>query len=200
MPYSSNKELPDSVKGVIPGEKGKSIFRNAFNSGFAQTDGDEERTFRIAWGALRNAGYRKNPEGKWEKVGKMDKVNISAEIISKNEDQQIIYGWASVIEVDGEQVVDSQNDIIKIDELTKAAHAFVSDARLAKTMHAGEGIGEIVESIVFAPDVQKSLGIDLGKVGWFIGMKVNDSDVWKRVKSGELAAFSIGGRGFREEV
>jgi hypothetical protein len=53
---------------------------------------------------------------------------------------------------------------------------------------------------VFAPEVQKALGVDLGKVGWFIGLKIEDVGVWKRVKSGELSAFSFGGRGVREPI
>ena len=48
--------------------------------------------------------------------------------------------------------------------------------------------------------MQKALGVDLGKVGWFIGLKIEDDGVWKRVKSGELAAFSFGGRGVREPI
>jgi len=39
-----------------------------------------------------------------------------------------------------------------------------------------------------------------GPTGWFIGMKITDDEVWKKVKAGEYQAFSIGGRGNRTEL
>lgn len=37
-------------------------------------------------------------------------------------------------------------------------------------------------------------------VGWWIGFRVTDDDVWEKVKSGEYSMFSIGGTAIREEV
>jgi hypothetical protein len=37
-------------------------------------------------------------------------------------------------------------------------------------------------------------------VGWWIGFKVLDQDVWEKVKSGEYPMFSIEGEAIREEV
>lgn len=110
-----------------------------------------------------------------------------------DEDQRIAYGWASVIEKDGEPLVDSHGHTIDETELVRAAHVFVSDARTGKVMHHGTKIAEVVDSIVMTRDVQKAMGVDLGVVGWFIGMQINDADIWKRVKDGELRSFSIGG-------
>ena len=58
-------------------------------------------------------------------------------------------------------------------------------------------VGEVVESIVFTQDLQKALGIDLGRVGWFIGMHVPDQAIWKQIRAGTMGAFSIGARGVR---
>ena len=114
-----------------------------------------------------------------------------------------VYGWASVITKAGEPVVDVQGDIIEPEELTKAAHAFITDARVGGIMH-WQGpdknpipIGHVVESMVFTNDVQKALGISLGFEGWWMGMKVTDDAVWKMVQDGRLRAFSIGGSGKR---
>jgi hypothetical protein len=62
-------------------------------------------------------------------------------------------------------------------------------------MHERADAGNVVESIVFTPDVQKSLGIELPDkaIGWFIGMHVPGNDEWAAVKSGKYPAFSIGG-------
>jgi len=36
--------------------------------------------------------------------------------------------------------------------------------------------------------------------GWWIGFQITDEDVWQKVVSGDLKAFSIGGRGKRDKV
>jgi len=64
MPYAKNSELPDSVKNVLPA-KAQEIFRKAFNAANAKYH-DEERAFKIAWGAVKNAGYKKKND-KWVK-------------------------------------------------------------------------------------------------------------------------------------
>jgi hypothetical protein len=130
----------------------------------------------------------------------MPQVNFSTTITKFNEELGVVYGWASVIKEGNEYVVDRQGDVIQEDELLKAAHDFVINERNAKVMHVGEVKGEIVESLIFTDDLQKALGIDLKKVGWFIGMKLNDKEVLKQVKSGELKAFSIGGKGIRQQI
>jgi hypothetical protein len=118
-----------------------------------------------------------------------------------NEDEQIVYGWASVITVKGEPVLDWQEDIIEPAELRKAAHDFMQEARHAGLLHVlKRQIGTVVESVVLTADVQKALGIDLGQEGWFIGVKVENKAVWKMIKDGELRAFSIGGHGERTPI
>jgi Putative phage serine protease XkdF len=125
---------------------------------------------------------------------------MSVPIAKVDDDQQMIWGWASVIEEGGAVVTDKHDDKIELTELSRAAHTFMKFYRVGGDMHDTMGTGEIVESIVFTPDVQKALGIDLKKVGWFIGYHVTDADVWKRVKSGDLKAFSFGGRARRVEA
>lgn len=111
---------------------------------------------------------------------------------------KVVAGWASVVtSADGKPFQDHQGDIISIDELRKAAHRFVSDARVAKAMHAGNPVGEVVESVVIDDAFAKSLGITDGKRGWWVVMKINDPEVQAQVRSGKLRAFSIGGKGRR---
>ena len=130
---------------------------------------------------------------------RVDIVAKGAPPLFKNEDLRVVYGWASVITEKGEQVIDLQDDKIAELTLVKAAHDYVTAARVAKLEHDGVAIGEIVESVVFTDDLQKALGIDLGRQGWFIGMKINDDAIWAAAKRGEFAAFSIGGFAAREE-
>lgn len=127
-----------------------------------------------------------------------DKFYSHGEILKVSDDEQrLVLGWASVIEEAGKSVVDSQGDVIDEDTLLKAAHGFILDARAGKLMHQGKRVGDVVESIVFTKDLQKALGIDLGKIGWLITYKVRDEELWKEVKAGKYPAFSIGGLGRR---
>ncbi len=119
------------------------------------------------------------------------------EILKVDHEERIVFGWASVISEKGKTVVDSQGDMIREDVLAKAARQFVLDERAGKVMHMGKRVADVVESIVFTEELQKILGIDLGKVGWFVAFKIRDEKVWKKVKSGELSMFSIGGTGVR---
>lgn len=66
MPYVSNKDLPDSIKNTLP-TGAQDIWRNAFNSAAKQTPGDEEKANKIAWGAVKNAGWSKGSGGNWVK-------------------------------------------------------------------------------------------------------------------------------------
>lgn len=121
---------------------------------------------------------------------------------ASNDDERLVFGWASVIEVGGVAVVDHQGDVVDEPDLQDAAIGFMVDARKGGFMHIKRDgvaikIGEVVESMVMTKAKQEALGIDLGKIGWLITMKVNDDDVWAAVKDGTLKAFSIGGRGVR---
>jgi hypothetical protein len=60
----------------------------------------------------------------------------------------------------------------------------------------------IVESFVATPEKLAAMGLpkDSAQTGWWIGMKVEDEDVWQRVKSGELKAFSLGGKARRVDM
>ena len=127
-------------------------------------------------------------------------VQIRGTVFKRDDEKQLVYGWASVIEKGGEQLIDLHGEVIEEEDLLKAAHKFMTDFREGKVMHKGEQVGEVVESIVFTKDIQEALGIDLGMVGWFIGYQVHDPSVWKKVKSGELPMFSIGGTAVREDA
>ena len=172
------------------------VFRAAFNSALEQY-GDEERAFATAWAAVRRAGYERGEDGRWHRVEKR------FEIAKINEDERLVFGWASVaVDVDGKLVVDRQDDVIPPEELEKAAYRAMEARFEAGEMHVRKGIGNIVESVVFTPQKLEAMGLekDALPVGWWIGVRVTDDEVWKAVKKGEYRAFSIHGKAIREEV
>ena len=68
-----------------------------------------------------------------------------------DDDQRIVYGWASVIKRDGALVDDHQGDVIEMEELEKAAHRYVQTARVGKAMHTGEQTADLIERFVVSP-------------------------------------------------
>ncbi|MFO7970093.1 MAG: ChaB family protein [Candidatus Izemoplasmatales bacterium] len=65
-PYQNIDQLPESVKKALP-IPAQIIFLKAFNSALKQGK-DEETAFKIAWQAVKNAGYYKPKDSdKWKK-------------------------------------------------------------------------------------------------------------------------------------
>lgn len=130
-------------------------------------------------------------------------VAIRLTIEKVNADEQIVYGWASVTKDKGVEVVDQQGDILEIDVLRKAVYEFMTTARDSGVMHMAQDDGQIiktgtiVDSLIVTADLAKVLGMDEGREGWLIGVKVDDPVIWKACKSGALRGFSIGGKAKR---
>lgn len=127
-------------------------------------------------------------------------IGISFEFTKSDAAGRFVRGWASVVRDGTGQVADSQGDMIDIDDIRKAAHRFISDARVAKAMHAGQQVGEVVESVIIDDEFAKAFGIADTRRGWWIGMEIHDSAIQKGVREGKLRAFSIGGRGRRRPL
>lgn len=124
---------------------------------------------------------------------------MTQQVIKVDEEQKIIYGWASVTTVDGEHIVDRQGDVIKTDTLHKAVNEFMEGFRVGKLMHEGEQVGQILHSFPVSKDIAEALGIETNMEGWIVGYKVYDDNLWEEVKLGKYAAFSIGGSAMKEE-
>ena len=115
----------------------------------------------------------------------------------------LAFGWASVsIRADGELIEDWQGDIIAPCELEEAAYEYVRLYGEGGEMHERGGVAVLIESVVFTDDNMAAMGIPTGTlpVGWWIGFKVLDEDVWEKVKDGTYKMFSIEGEAERVEV
>lgn len=119
------------------------------------------------------------------------------------EHQRLVFGWANVIEEGGQAVEDYQHDVISEAELEKAFYDFTEyagrGAGQADDMHDWTEGGPLVECMVFTKEKQKILGIDLGKVGAWVGFRVRP-DIFEKIKSGEYKSMSIGGSGVRVTI
>ena len=72
MPYQSNSDLPEQVKGNLPGHA-QDIYREAFNSAWDEYKdpkerrgdaGREETAHKVAWSAVKSK-YEKQ-DGEWQ--------------------------------------------------------------------------------------------------------------------------------------
>lgn len=125
------------------------------------------------------------------------------QIMKSDDEKMLAFGWASVsMRIDGEVIEDWQNDILEPEELEKAAYDYVLLYREGGEMHERGGAAVLIESVVFTEEKMQAMGIPAGTlpVGWWIGFKVTDSDVWEKVKDGTYPMFSIEGEAERVEV
>ncbi|MEH2960084.1 XkdF-like putative serine protease domain-containing protein [Candidatus Merdisoma sp. JLR.KK006] len=130
-------------------------------------------------------------------------VKSRFKIMKADDDKMLAFGWASVsMRVDGELIEDWQKDIVEPDELERAAYDFVELYREGGEMHERGGTAVLIESVVFTEEKLQAIGIPAGTlpIGWWIGFKVLDKDVWEKVKDGTYSMFSIEGEAQRIEV
>lgn len=124
--------------------------------------------------------------------------------IAKSDDEKMLaFGWANVsMRVDGELIEDWQGDIIEPEELEAAAYEYVRLYGDGGEMHERGGVAILIESVVFTEEKMQAMGIPAGTlpVGWWIGFKVTDEEVWQKVKDGTYPMFSIEGEAERVEA
>ncbi len=125
---------------------------------------------------------------------------LEYKVTKVDEEQRVVFGWFSIVEEDGQAVIDKHGDIIPVEDIEKAVYDFVENSRMAGEMHVNMGVGHLVESVFFSADKQMALGINLGKIGWWGGFRITDDEVWKKVKQGYYPSFSIGGLAQPEEI
>jgi hypothetical protein len=121
-------------------------------------------------------------------------VTKASDILKLDNERRIAWGWASVSTIKGELVTDLQEDTITPAEMEKMADRFMASARMAKAMHAGDQIGEVLHSLPLTAELAKAFGVETDREGWIIGMKIHSNEVWAGFKDGTYKGFSIGGK------
>jgi len=128
----------------------------------------------------------------------------SLKIAKSNDDEQLVFGWASVAkDATGSYPLDWQGDIIDPETLETAVYKFNLDFRESNDMHAPNSVnGALVESVMFTKAKMATMGIPEGIVpeGWWVGFKIDDRVAYQKVKSGVYKMFSIEGTAKRQEV
>ena len=92
------------------------------------------------------------------------------------------------------ETVDAQKDIYSAAEVREAAHRFMEEYQNVGLMHRQlvNGKVKILESYVAPADLELGGG-HVKKGTWVLAVRVEDDELWRQVKDGSLAGFSIGG-------
>lgn len=96
------------------------------------------------------------------------------------------------------EIVDSQGDIYSSEEIRRAAHHFMEFYRHVGLQHRGliDDRVAILESYLVPADCE--IGGQAVKSGtWILAARVNDLELWEKVKSGDFDGWSIGGDAIR---
>jgi cation transport regulator ChaB len=203
LPAGSTKKFGVYVKD---GDKVKKVTFGDPNMEIRRDDPDARANFRSRHScdtATDKTSARYWSCRMWESgtsVSEMTKVSVEGQIVKQLDEERLAFGWAYVSTVNGEISLDHSEEFIRPDQIAKAATNFMLSMRTAKAMHTGGKIGEVVHSMPLTNEIAKALGIQSDREGWLVAIKVYDDQVWQDVKSGKLAAFSIGGRALKEMV
>lgn len=136
-------------------------------------------------------GYKKD-EGE-------DEVNtVSCEVVKMDASRRLVFGFAVVSKIDGEDYYDRHGDHIPEDEVLNASLAFAKSAAPANVNHKGPDVGSHPFVFPLTTEIAKSLGIETSRTGLLIGQQV-DPETFAKFESGELRAFSIEGVAVPEE-
>ena len=119
-------------------------------------------------------------------------INRTIPITKTDDEKRLIYGI-----VYEPEIVDSQNEWGGLTAIEEACHKFMeryNRARALKFMHDKNLKEEavIVECYIMPQDGQ--IGDQQVRKGtWILVTKIYDDELWSKVKSGEIAGYSMGG-------
>lgn len=191
-------DMPDVIRLGLPSDA-QEMVRGMVNMFVFDDRIDSPLAIQKAQAAIASAGYQWNGT-RWEPLVK--KIQATAMIAKADGDKRLVFGWANVIKTeDGKVLLDRQNDYIDDEwELEKAAYDYMIDSRDGGVMHVRTGVSTVIESMMFTEEKMAAMGIAKGllPVGWWLGMRVHDDQVWEDVKSGRYPGFSVHGRGIRK--
>lgn len=128
----------------------------------------------------------------------------TAQVVKVSPRLGLVFGYAIVSKVQGEDYYDHHGDHIPEDSMLKAAVGFMETERVAGDMHQRDEKGETIKSgqILFAfpmtQEIADSLDIVVKQTGLLVAMKPTP-EVLKKFESGEYTGFSIGGRRITDE-
>lgn len=127
------------------------------------------------------------------KVEKREPEKRKFNFIKVNKKLGLIFGWAIVSKIGGEEYFDLQGDHIPEDAMLEAATEFMEKKRTLKLMHKGEPKGDVVFAWPLTEEIAKAMGIRTQVTGLMVAVKPTSKKLIEAAENGELQGFSIGG-------
>jgi len=130
---------------------------------------------------------------------KLADTEATAQVLKIDEELGLVFGWAIICKLQGEEFFDSQDDHVPEDAMLEAATDFMLKSRMGGDMHErvdGEPVprGTIVFAFPLTEDIAKSFGIDCDRTGLMVAMKPDSDEMLQKFRDGTYTGFSIGGR------
>lgn len=125
-----------------------------------------------------------NPQTTFEITSKVSKVDNSL---------GLVFGYAMVCKINGEDHYDLQGDHIPEDTMLKVSKEFSERGAVAKEMHQGDKVGTFTFLFPMTTEIAKSLNIQVEQTGLLVAMCPDNPETLAKFASGEFTGFSIGG-------
>ncbi len=177
-----------------------------YRPSFREPDGgpDHGTISYMCWGGPAAADWAAQVLGDMQKAGveHSDQLGKSLDVtIAKVDDELgIVFGYAIICTEGGEEYFDTQGDHIPEAAMLEATAEYMAGDRIAKNMHRGGPVGQVVFGFPMTGDIAKALGIDAPRTGFIVGMRPDDEALLTKYRTGEYTGFSIGGRRMQETV
>jgi hypothetical protein len=158
-------------------------------------------TLQTACDALQALLADSEPVAEGDSMAKA--VGFEVTITKTDPDLQQCFGYAYVAKkADGTAVVDHSGDVVDVASLKKAIYEGFGKVA-SREMHETDAQATLIASVWIDHETLKSMGGSPANApdgAWWVGVQVNDAALWKRIKNGEVSAFSIGGSGSRTPI
>ena len=147
-----------------------------------------------------------NPARNWtEKVlnreGELQKrISVNCQVEKVDTQLGIVFGFAMICKIHGQEYYDKQDDHIVESAMLEASAKYMAGNRVAKVMHQGEPVGQVIFGFPLTEEIAKALDITTPRTGFIMGMKPESDDILDKYAKGIFTGFSIGGRRIEEEI
>jgi len=170
------------------------------NEGDEEYDTDYWKLYRISSSLMKTKPPSKETVKLWDRKRseiikeELEKRVIPIFDISKSEDEHIVCGV--VYEPDE---VDTDGHEASAEEIEKAAYDFMENVRKFKIGHRFEFTKQvsILENVIAPVDFLlegRSVKHFVKRGTWYMVLRINDMNVWKKIKSGEITGLSMAGK------
>ena len=129
-----------------------------------------------------------------------DEKHFDCEIAKVDNELGIVFGYAIICKELDSEYYDTQGDHIVEQAMLEATAEYMSGDRIAKDMHQGDCVGQVVFGFPLTTEIAKALGISCGRTGFIVGMQPDDEFLLNKYSTGEYTGFSIGGRRIAETI